>query len=532
MRGQSYRRTFNEHWDTAVAAHGDQPFLVFHDDTGTTTYTYRDFDQIIAGTAGTLFRHGVRRGAAVHVALRNSPAFVALWLATARLGAFLVPVDPASAARDIASQIRRTQPTVGVCAQSRAETYWGGAQGMVPAILAMTETTADVAPGGPLVADSPVTVAAGDVALSDRLAVMFTSGTTSEPKGVVLSQENYSTVGETMAAAVGLRPEHRWLVALPLFHANAQYYCFAPAIVTGASVALTQTFSASRWVHQAHELSATHASLFAAPIRMILARCDIDRPPLHLEHVWFAQSLGRGHYEQFGELVGCRPRQLYGMTETVAAVTSDTSVPLRHDVIGQPIGSRVVDVVDARDGLPTPPGTQGKLRVRGIRGSDLFQCYLDDPETTNRAFTDLPDGTSWFDTGDLVVADPESGMYRFVGRADDVIKVSGENVSLTEVESVLAQAPGVLEAAVIAQPDPIRDHVPVAYVVPRDSTQPPEVDVLAQWAANNLAPAARPRSWHVIDELPRTSVGKVRRFRITAGTASAHPGCRPGGAGT
>ncbi|PBC47939.1 o-succinylbenzoate--CoA ligase [Rhodococcus sp. ACS1] len=523
MRGQSLRRTFNEHWETAVADHGDQPFLVFHDDTDTTTYSYLDFDQIVAETGGTLCRHGVRRGSAVHVALRNSPAFVALWLATARLGAFLVPVDPASAVRDIASQIRRTQPTVGVCARSRAETYRAGAQGMVPTILEMDETTSDVSPDGPLVADQPVTVATCDIALFDRLAVMFTSGTTSEPKGVSLTQENYSTVGEVMAAAVGLRPEHRWLVALPLFHANAQYYCFAPAIVTGASVALTRTFSASRWVHQAHELGATHASLFAAPIRMILARCGIDRPPLHLEHVWFAQSLGREHYEHFAELVGCRPRQLYGMTETVAAVTGDTSVPLRHDVIGEPLGSRVVDVVDAEDGQPTPPGTPGKLRVRGVRGSDLFQCYLDDQETTNRAFTDLPDGTSWFDTGDLVVADPDSGMYRFVGRADDVIKVSGENVSLTEVESIVAQAPGVLEAAVIAQPDPIRDHVPVAYVVPRDSTQPPDVDALEQWAIGNLAPAARPRSWHVIDELPRTSVGKVRRFRIAVGTASVHP---------
>lgn len=523
MRGQSLRRTFNEHWEAAVADHGDQPFLVFHDDTDTTTYSYRDFDQIVAETGGTLCRHGVRRGSAVHVALRNSPAFVALWLATARLGAFLVPVDPASAVRDIASQIRRTQPTVGVCARSRAETYRAGAQGMVPTILEMDETTSDVSPDGPLVADQPVTVATCDIALFDRLAVMFTSGTTSEPKGVSLTQENYSTVGEVMAAAVGLRPDHRWLVALPLFHANAQYYCFAPAIVTGASVALTRTFSASRWVHQAHELGATHASLFAAPIRMILARCGIDRPPLHLEHVWFAQSLGREHYEHFAELVGCRPRQLYGMTETVAAVTGDTSVPLRHDVIGEPLGSRVVDVVDAEDGQPTPPGTPGKLRVRGVRGSDLFQCYLDDQETTNRAFTDLPDGTSWFDTGDLVVADPDSGMYQFVGRADDVIKVSGENVSLTEVESIVAQAPGVLEAAVIAQPDPIRDHVPVAYVVPRDSTQPPDVDALEQWAIGNLAPAARPRSWHVIDELPRTSVGKVRRFRIAVGTASVHP---------
>ncbi len=107
---------------------------------------------------------------------------------------------------------------------------------------------------------------------------MFTSGTTSEPKGVVLTQHNYAHVADTMSAIVGLRPEHRWLVTLPLFHANAQYYCIAPAIAVGASVALTSAFSASQWLRQARDLSATHASLFAAPIRMILARRPADAP--------------------------------------------------------------------------------------------------------------------------------------------------------------------------------------------------------------------------------------------------------------
>lgn len=515
MNTPTHCRTFHEHWAAAVAAHGQRIFLIFHDDSGVTGYTYAEFDRIVARAAGALRQHGVRPGTAVHVVVRNSPAFVALWLAAARLGAWLVPVDPASAERDIANQVRRTRPVVGVYAVARAAAYREGARDSVPVVIELTETIGDIAPGGPLDGGEAFAGADPEIAPADRLAVMFTSGTTSEPKGVVLTQENYSTVGETMAAVVGLRPDHRWLVTLPLFHANAQYYCFAPAIVAGASVALTHMFSASRWIHQAHELAATHASLFAAPIRMILARHGAGRPPLRLEHIWFAQSLGREHYEEFADLVGCRPRQLYGMTETVAAVTADVNVPLCHDVIGAPLGGRRVDLIDPERDQPARPGSPGLLRVRGVRGVDLFEEYLDDPATTNHGFTDLPDGTSWFATGDLVTADPDTGVLRFVGRADDVIKVSGENVSLTEVESVLAQAPGVLEAAVVAQPDPVRDRVPVAYVVPRDRQRPPEVAALAAWAAHNLAPAAVPRVWHLIDELPRTSVGKVRRFRIT-----------------
>ena len=118
-----------------------------------------------------------------------------------------------------------------------------------------------------------------------------------------------------------------------------------------------------------------------------------------------------------------------------------------------------------------------------------------------------------------VVSQAAGGALRFVGRADDVIKVAGENVSLTEVEAILAQAPGVLEVAVVARRDEIRDHVPVAYVVARDQLHPPTADDLAAWASQQLAPQARPREWHFIDSLPRTSVGKVRRFKIGTDTA-------------
>ena len=111
---------------------------------------------------------------------------------------------------------------------------------------------------------------------------MFTSGTTGAPKGVEITQANYAFAGATMAGACGLSAEHRQLVVLPMFHANAQYYSFASAIAVGASVALMHTFSASRFLTQAARHGATHASLFAAPIRMILARGATPVPGVQL----------------------------------------------------------------------------------------------------------------------------------------------------------------------------------------------------------------------------------------------------------
>lgn len=518
--------TFQRMWNAAVTDHADRTFLVFRSPDAptaqapTTQWTYAQFDRLVAGAAAKMAEHGVTRGSSVHVALANSPAFVMAWLAAARLGAWLVPVDPASSARDIANQIRRTTPTLGICAAARQDAYLEGAAGQLDAIITVTETAADTVDGSTLLSLGDAGNGAGNPAEpADRLAVMFTSGTTSEPKGVVLTQRNYHHLSQTMSRLVDLRPEHRWFVTLPMFHGNAQFYCFGPAIAVGASVAMTSAFSASGWVRQAAELAVTHASLFAAPIRMILARTPSGAPQLSLRHVWFAQSLGDQHYRDFAGLVGTAPRQLYGMTETTAVVTADLSENPRNDVIGTPAGGRVIALLDPLTELPVGPDEPGMLVVRGRRGVDLFQEYMDAPAINDRAFF-TRDGGTWFRTGDLARADANGDLH-FVGRIDDVIKVAGENVSLTEVEAALAQAPGVLEVAVLARPDPIRDQVPVAFIVPRDAANPPSVDDLAAWAAQNLAPQSRPREWTLLDELPRTSVGKIRRFKLQQDPAGA-----------
>ncbi len=505
-------RTFQALWFRARGEHADRSFLTFVDASDAeTSWTYAEFGEVVDQVAGQLASRGVGRGDPVHLALRNCPAFVAIWLAAVQLGAWIVPVDPASTARDLTLQLNRTKPRVGVCAASRREVYAAASMGLLSQVIELTESVADLAQGSALyAAPAPPRTVEPD----ERLAVMFTSGTTSEPKGVELTQGNYHYVATVMSSVIGLEPTDRWFVTLPLFHANAQYYCIAPAIAVGAGVALTARFSASRWLAQAARLGVTHASLFASPIRMILAHRPTEGPAPVLRHVWYAQSLGQHHYEEFARLAGCQPRQLYGMTETTAIVTADLSERPRSDVIGRPVAGRAVLLLDPRTGHPVDTGVPGVITVRGEPGVDLFAGYLDDPETTARVLVQR-NGATWLSTGDLAERD-QDGVLRFVGRIDDVIKVSGENVSLTEVEAVLGQAPGVLEVAVLPRADLVRDHVPVAFVVPRDADRPPAVADLEVWAAEMLPPQSRPRSWTILSELPRTSVGKIRRFELQA----------------
>lgn len=497
--------TFSGAWHRSVAQAAGSSFLAFEGPDGSVRqWTYGEFDVVVRRVAATLRGWGVGRGDAVHLALTNSPTFVAVWLAADALGAFIVPSDPMGTASELAGHLRRTAPVVGFCSTGRRATYVEAvaSAGVAMQTVAVDEADTALSQFGRMALDAfPM------VGPLDRAAVMFTSGTTGAPKGVVITQANYAFAGSTMAAAAGLQPRHRQLVVLPLFHANAQYYSFASAISVGASVALMHTFSASGFLAQAARHGATHASLFAAPIRMILQRGATPVPGLVLEHCWYAMNIADDQYAVLASLLGCAPRQLYGMTETIPAVLTDRPehpVPSSMGFVTE--GCRV-DVQTA-DGRSVDAGETGEVVVGGMPGTTLFLEYLDDPATTAASFRD-----GWFLTGDRATRDAD-GRFAFAGRRADVLKVAGENVSTVEVEQVLSAHPRVLEAAVVGRADDIRDEVPVAFVVATDPADPPSLDELQAWCADHLTKAKRPRDIEFVDELPRTSVGKIRKFLL------------------
>jgi crotonobetaine/carnitine-CoA ligase len=175
-----------------------------------------------------------------------------------------------------------------------------------------------------------------------------------------------------------------------------------------------------------------------------------------------------------------------------------------------------VDVRTPESNDPVDDGGVGEVVVRGVAGITLFDGYLDDPDTTARSFR-----AGAFRTGDLARRDADGYLY-FEGRRTDVLKVAGENVSVVEVEAVLSAHPAVLEAAIVGQPDEIRDEVPVGYVVQQPGKAEIRVEDLERWCEERLAKSKRPVRIVVVDELPRTSVGKIRKFMLEQ-AAREHP---------
>ena len=217
--------TFANTWTNAVETRPDSAFLIFEGSDGAATeWTYGEFDREVQRAAAFIADHGVGPGDAVHLALTNSPTFILVWLATIRLGGWVVPSDPMGREAEFADHLARTHPVVGFCSSARRDDYLGAAlPSMTVVEVDEDDTSFDVFPPATF-ADWP------EPGLQDRAAVMFTSGTTGRPKGVEITQANYAFAGKTMAKAASLGADDRHIVVLPLFHANAQYYSFTSAI--------------------------------------------------------------------------------------------------------------------------------------------------------------------------------------------------------------------------------------------------------------------------------------------------------------
>lgn len=344
---------------------GDAPFLVYERAPGDVEQTtWAEMALRAERTAGALYRLGVVPGARVHVQLTNCPEFYDLWLGAALLGAVVVPSNPLSTAAELRYLIGHAGCRLSVTQPDLLPTVRDAAAGETADAVTVLSTDENwVRP------DDTAPPVAGP-RLTWVLSVLYTSGTTSRPKGTLITHAAYLHCGDAVAEHLRLRPEDRNLIALPLFHGNAQYYSTMSSLVTGASIALAPKFSASRWSEQAAVLGATVASLFAAPIRMILAQQPSTHDTAHaLRVAMFAQNVSTAQLAEFERRFAVPLIQLYGMTETV---TPPTMNPLYGDRRGMSIGRPVAGTrprVAGPDGVDVPVGEPGELLVAASPGS-------------------------------------------------------------------------------------------------------------------------------------------------------------------
>jgi crotonobetaine/carnitine-CoA ligase len=491
------QRTVADLLRDGASRHPDRTFLVYEDPDGVElSFTWQDVIEHASGMARVLADAGARPRDRVHLHLGNRPEFLFAWFGAALGGFSIVPTNTASTAEDVAFITGHAQTKLSVTEEAYLDTVPAEA----PILCCERDRLVE--------AVSPDDGNAFP-ASADELAIMYTSGTTSRPKGAIVSHANYLFAGEVVSKALCVTPGDRLIVALPLFHANAQYYSTMGALTAGATLILLPRFSASRYVDQCIAHEATVGSLFSAPIRMILAQ---DARPHWHEHslrvVLFAQNLREADLAKWERDVGAPLLQIYGMTETIGPpLMNPTWGERRADTVGRVSLGYSCRVVD-ESGNDVELGDQGELLVGGIPGVSLVTGYLDDEEATAAAI-----GDGWLRTGDVVRVD-EHGHFSFVDRTKDMIKRAGENVAASEVEAVLLAHPVVSEAAVLGVPDEMRDEAIIAFaVLTGDGTT---VDDLRSWCAERLAKFRVPSDVVIVPALPRTAVGKVQKHVLRA----------------
>lgn len=501
-------RTIGALLDERADERPDGTFLVFEAADGTISeLTYGDVRDRVRRCARGFADLGVRRDDCVVVQLRNSPEILVAFFALAHLGAIFVPSNTANTAGELGHVFATTGARFAVAEPASLDAVRAAApEGSTLVVARGTAPEGTVAFSAVESAEGPPPERATDERRTVEL--IFTSGTTSLPKAVMLTHANCLRSGLDAVNALWLDAGERCLTALPLFHVNAQAMSLFAALTVGGTLILLEEFRASKYWDQVRAHRATQTALVAMQLRVLLAQPPSPSDGEHaLRRVFYAINVSDEEKDAFERRFGITLINGYGCSEAMTLIAASPVVgPRRWPSVGLPAPGRVVRIVDD-EGQDAAPGDVGEIVVRGDVGVTIMAGYYGDPAATSAAVRD-----GWLHTGDKAYADPDGYLF-FVDRKKDMIKRAGENVSATEVENVLNGHPEVDEVAVVGVPDPVRDQA-VAAVVVRVAGATCGPDELAAYCRERLARFKVPTVFEFRAALPRTSVGKLKKAEL------------------
>lgn len=504
--------TLTDVFDRACGAFPEKEFIVFEDrQAAVESFTYAQAALMVEQYAAVFARHGITKGERVLVHMHNRPSYLFTWFACAKLGAIMVPLNAQAGDFEIDYCIDHCAASAVVTEPDSFERFCA-LQKNHPGLRTIFLPNASPEheyPGAVLIdeeRDCCLHVRT-QAALSDEddLMWLFTSGTTSRPKAVQLTHANAVFAGRFGAEWWKVTPQDRHILVLPLFHVNAQFMSVMPVLFSGATLIMTEHFSASHYMEQVRRHRATTASLVATTLTMILNQpaSELDAQN-DLRLIIYAIGLPREKLLAFQKRFSAPLCELWGMSETLGATTiNPLDGEMRLNCIGIARKENQVKIVDD-NGRDVLPGTVGEIVVQGVPGRTLMKGYYNDPSATEATIRN-----GWLYTGDNAYMDAQ-GYFYFVDRKKDMIKRAGENVAACEVEYVISLHPAVQEVAVVGVPDAVREEAVLAFVIAQPGERCSEQDII-EWCSGKLADFKVPGSVRFVSDFPRTSLGKVQK---------------------
>jgi malonyl-CoA/methylmalonyl-CoA synthetase len=470
----------------------ERPALIAADGT----WTHADLEAAAAHVAAALLEGRADLDEArVAFAVAPGTAYAAILRGIWRAGGIAVPLALSHPSAEHAHVIADAGASIVIADAPRAAQL-APLAGQVEARFA---TPADLLETGDSAGRDPVP--------GRRALILYTSGTTGKPKGVVITHGQLAAQVAALLEAWAWTPDDRALLVLPLHHVHGLVNVLCSALAVGASCEVLHPFDVqATW----NRLASGEVTVFTAVptiyYRLIQAW---DAAPREARAAWSEGARGLrlmmsgsaalpfGTLARWREITGHTLLERYGMTEIGMGLSNPLRGERRPGFVGVPLPGVHARIVDER-GRPVAEGTPGELE---IRGPGIFLEYWGRPEETRAAHRD-----GWFRTGDVAVL--ESGAYRLLGRQSvDIIKTGGYKVSALEIEDVLRQHPGVADCAVVALPDEAWGERVCAAVEWRAGAQPDQ-EALVVWARERLAPYKVPKDVQAVS-LPRNAMGKV-----------------------
>ena len=511
-RGYADPRLVNDLIAEQAMQTADQTRITYVDDQGvpTSVWTLTDLHERARRHAGAMLASGVTAGDRVLIMVGNHPEFLPAFLGTLYLGAVAVPVNTAMRGRSLGGLLRDADPSYALVdsahqselfeqSDESVRTTLRGVWTLGPSDDAMTAEWALPLGEDP---DRASPYEGSMIRPPEELAaLMYTSGTTGGPKGVMVSHQMLYAWAQATQFNIGYNPDDVAFACLPLFHSNALVCTFLASVLGGADVVIAPRFSASNYWTQIHRSGATATNLLGTMGQILWQREVSALEQQHqLSRMMLVPSPPASRYEAFERRFNVKLTELYGLT--------DSGIPLavpheqrRPGSCGVPTPGWRCAIVDDQD-VPVNDGDVGELVLRPQVPFIGMSGYWNRPEDTVAAWRNL-----WFHTGDFVRRDSD-GWFYFVGRKKQMIRRGGENISPSEVETAVLSDPHVMDAAAYAVADDVMgEEVMVAVVPEKDKTIDPRS--LIRRCAADLPAFAVPRYIRFVDELPKTSTEKT-----------------------
>lgn len=504
-------------WDDLADVYGHKTALICESSGGVVNrYSYLELNQEINRTANLFYTLGIRKGDKVALHLDNCPEFIFCWFGLAKIGAIMVPINARLLREESAWILQNSQACLLVTSAQFYPMYQQIQQEDATQLrhICLTDVALPADDGvssfTQLKNQQPATLCyAPPLSTDDTAEILFTSGTTSRPKGVVITHYNLRFAGYYSAWQCALRDDDVYLTVMPAFHIDCQCTAAMAAFSAGATFVLVEKYSARAFWGQVQKYRATITECIPMMIRTLMVQPPSANDRQHrLREVMFYLNLSEQEKDAFCERFGVRLLTSYGMTETIVGIIGDRPGDKRRwPSIGRAGFCYEAEIRDDHN-RPLPAGEIGEICIKGVPGKNHLQRVFSQPESHCESA-----GSRRLATYRRYRILRRRGLFYFVDRRCNMIKRGGENVSCVELENIIATHPKIQDIVVVGIKDSIRDEAIKAFVVLNEGETLSEEEFF-RFCEQNMAKFKVPSYLEIRKDLPRNCSGKIIRKNL------------------